>query len=131
MTMEPSKEYAKKHLELADEFLKDAKVLLSNESLRSAIDRNYYSMYYAVMALLISSGIRPPKTHKGTINLFSQEIINKDLLGKKYGIMLSKAFDSRQASTYEVYAKFGKSGVKELIENSDKFIARTKELIKN
>jgi len=41
MTMEPSKEYVKRCLELADEFLADAKLCLEHLRLRSAINSAY------------------------------------------------------------------------------------------
>ena len=65
MTMEPSKEYVRRCLELADEFLADAKLCLEHSRLRSALSHAYYAMFYASQAILASRGITPPKTHKG------------------------------------------------------------------
>jgi len=127
--MEPSREYVKKHLELADEFLQDANDMVDKGKLRSAIDRAYYSMFYGAHALLLSRKIRPPKTHRGLISTFGKEIIMKDLIEKEYGKMLSNAFKSRQISTYDVYAEFGKDRVKILIDEAERFIQRVKEII--
>ena len=44
---EPSKEYVRKCLELADEFLKDAKLCPTHLRLRSAVNNAYYAMFYA------------------------------------------------------------------------------------
>ncbi len=43
--MEPSKEYVRKCLKLADEFLKDARLCLTHLRLRSAINNAYYAMF--------------------------------------------------------------------------------------
>ena len=44
--MEPTKEYAKRCLELAQEYLEDSKKLLELKRFRSAIDRAYYAMFH-------------------------------------------------------------------------------------
>ena len=64
MTMEPSREYVRRCLELADEFLADAKPCLEHLRLRSAINSAYYAMFHASQAILASKGIRRPKPIK-------------------------------------------------------------------
>jgi len=41
-------------VEQADESLKSAKVLLEDELFHSAVNRAYYAMFYAILALLAS-----------------------------------------------------------------------------
>lgn len=54
MTTEPSQEFVKRQLQLADEALSDAKYLLQDSRLKAASNRAYYAMFYA--ALLNPSG---------------------------------------------------------------------------
>jgi uncharacterized protein (UPF0332 family) len=57
----------KHRLEQAEESLKDAEVLLDGDrSPRSIINRSYYAMFYAVLALLQKIG-RVPHKHSGAI----------------------------------------------------------------
>lgn len=127
--MEPSREYVKKHLVLADEFLDDAKTFLRDGRLRSAADRAYYSMYYSAHALLIDRKIRPPKTHSGLVALFSREIIKRALMDREFGKILARAFSLRQKSTYRVTADIEVEAVRELVEDAEKFVNKAKELV--
>ncbi len=72
--MEPTKEYAKKCLKLAQEYLEDSKKLLELKRFRSAINRAYYAMFHAAQAILAFKGIAPLKTHKGLRELFGKEM---------------------------------------------------------
>ena len=129
MTMEPSREYVRRCLELADEFLADAKLCLEYSRLRSAINSAYYAMFHASQAILVSKGIRPPKTHKGLRELLGREIIITSLLEKELGRDLSEAFEMRQVSTYDIYASFGEEGVGEIVYKAERFVKRIREII--
>ncbi|MFQ6052590.1 MAG: HEPN domain-containing protein [Candidatus Hydrothermarchaeota archaeon] len=129
MTTEPSKDFMKRCLELADEMIEDAKILLEKERFRSAADRAYYAMYHAAYAVLASKGFKP-KTHRGLISLFGSEIVKKGIVDKGFLKDISEAFDVRQASSYEIYAKFGEDRIKELVESAENFVNKMKEVIK-
>ena len=53
-------EEVSRHIELAEEELSSAKILLQNSKLRDAISRAYYSMFHAAKALLLMKGLNPP-----------------------------------------------------------------------
>lgn len=129
MTMEPSKEFVKKCLELANEFLRDAKLSLKNGRLRSAIYNAYYAMYHAAQAVLSSKGFKP-KTHSGLRELFGREFVQKGLVDKDAGKSLSEAFNMRQASTYDVYAEFREEKVENIVTKAEAFVRKMNELIK-
>jgi len=129
MTMEPSREYVRRCLELADEFLADAKLCLTHKRLRSAINSAYYAMFHTSQAVLASRGIRPPRTHKGLRELLGREVIMAGLLEMEFGRDMSEAFEMRQASTYDIYASFGEEGVSEIVERAERFIKRIREIV--
>ena len=129
MTTEPSREYVRRCLELADEFLADAKLCLEHSRLRSAINSAYYAMFHASQAILALKGIRPPKTHKGLRELLGRETIITGLLEKEFGRDLSEAFEMRQASTYDIYANFGEEAVTKIVNKAERFVKRIKEII--
>ena len=131
MTMVPSREYVRRCLELADEFLADAKFCLSHSRLRSAINNAYYAMFHSSQAILASKGVSPPKTHKGLRELLGKEAIMTGLLEKKCGRYLSEAFEMRQASTYDIYASFGEEGVHEIVDKAEEFVKKIKEILKD
>lgn len=130
MTMEPSKEYVKKCLELADEFLEDAKLCLTHQRLRAAINNAYYAMFHASQAILAAKGLSPPKTHKGLRELLGREFIKTGLLEDHLGKDISKAFEMRQASTYDVFAAYGEEEVSIMVDKAEQFISKIKKLLK-
>lgn len=127
--MEPSKEYVRRCLELADEFLADAKLCLAHSRLRSAVNNAYYAMFHASQAILASKGFSPPKTHKGLRELLGKEVIMAGLLEKEFGRDLSEAFEMRQAGTYDIYASFGEKGVGEIVDKANRFVKRIREIL--
>ncbi len=116
-------------MELADEFLADAKLSLEHSRLRSAINNAYYAMFHASQAILASKGFSPPKTHKGLRELLGREIIMTGVLEKEFGKDMSEAFEMRQASTYDIYANFGEEIVTETVNKAERFVRRIKEIV--
>ena len=67
----------KYRLEQAQTALNDAKFLLDgNRSPQSIVNRAYYAMFYAALALLQKIGTVPSK-HTGVISLFDTEFVLK------------------------------------------------------
>ncbi len=89
-------------LDQAEESLKDAKVLLDGDrSSRSIINRSYYAMFYAVLALLQKIG-KVPRKHSGAISLFDTEFVFKGLFSKELSKDLHDIFNLRQVSDYQL-----------------------------
>lgn len=128
MTMELSEGYERKYLQQADEFLSDAKALSEEKRLKSAVDRAYYAMYWAAHGLLLYKGVRQPRTHTGLIRAFGQKTVEKGVVEKRFGRMLSRAFDLRQASTYRIDAEFEEESVERIINEAEEFIDKMKHL---
>ena len=55
----------------ADEPLRAASILLREDSLRASVNRSYYAMFYAVLALLATRKEETSK-HSGVIALFDR-----------------------------------------------------------
>ena len=127
---ESSEEFVRRQLELADEFLSDARDLLAAGSLRSAIDRAYYAMFHAAQAVLFARGIKP-KTHVGVIRIFGKEIVEKGLIDRRYGRYLNEAFDARLAGTYEVFAEPGEELAEEIVEKAGMFVEKIREILES
>jgi uncharacterized protein (UPF0332 family) len=86
----------------AEESLKDAKVLLdADRSPPSIINRSYYAMFYAVLALLQKIG-KVPHKHSGVISLFDTEFVLKGLFSKELSKAFHDIFNLRQVSDYQV-----------------------------
>ncbi len=87
-------------LDQARTALADAKCLLDGSgSPQSIINRSYYAMFYAVLALLQRTGTVPSR-HTGVIGLFDSEFIRTGVLPRDLSRHLHRAFDARQAADY-------------------------------
>ncbi len=71
-------------LERAYDTLDDAQILAERQKWNSAINRLYYSAYYAVSALLLKVNLQP-STHTGMKSNFSEYFIKTQKIDKKYG----------------------------------------------
>jgi uncharacterized protein (UPF0332 family) len=74
----------------------DAKILADNERWNSAINRLYYSAYYAVIAILLKYDYKPT-THNGAKSVFSEHFIKNEIIPKEFG----KLFTWRQKGDYD------------------------------
>jgi len=101
----------KYRLEEADNSIKEAEVLLKEGmSLRSVMNRLYYAMFYAVLALLQEKELGTSK-HYGAISLFDREFIKSGVFDKELSKTLHRAFELRQKSDYMEQAEVTKNDV--------------------
>jgi uncharacterized protein (UPF0332 family) len=84
----------------ARDSLKEADVLQqSGMSLRSVMNRLYYSMFYTVLALLQNKELGTSK-HSGAISLFDREYVKTGLFPREMSKALHRAFELRQIGDY-------------------------------
>lgn len=95
MIFPEKKEYVNYRIESAKTTFEAAKVLAENGFWNSSVNRLYYSLFYAVNALLVLNDIQT-KSHSSTKSQFSLHFIKTGIIAKKYGRLLSELFDWRQ-----------------------------------
>ena len=89
-------------LEQAQTALEDGKFLLEGErSPQSIVNRAYYAMFYAALALLQKIG-KVPSKHTGVISLFDTEFVVRGIFPKELSRNFHKAFEMRQKFDYHV-----------------------------
>lgn len=92
----------KYRLEQAQAALDDAKYLFDgNRSPQSIVNRSYYAMFYAALALLQKIS-KVPSKHSGVISLFDKEFVMKGIFTKDLSKDFHKAFELRQTIDYKV-----------------------------
>lgn len=107
--------------------LEDAAFLLQgNRSPQSIVNRAYYAMFYAVLALLQKIGTVPSK-HTGVISLFDTEFALKGIFPKGLSRDFHKAFELRQACDYKNLATISQEKARETLNNAKRFV----EVVKN
>lgn len=118
-------------LKLAEETLLDAKNMLQNNlSSRSIVNRIYYSMFYAILAIFLKNDINiKTSKHSGVISLFDKEFVHTGKIDKLYSKNLHKLFNARIDGDYKDFAEFSKEGVSEFIKLAEEFLREIKRLI--
>lgn len=112
----------------AEETIEDVKLLIDNDRLRAAINRIYYGMFYALLALAIEHEYETSK-HAQLIGWFNKEFIHTKKIEPEYGKMINKAFNRRTKGDYDVYIDFEMDVISEMFNDMKNFIARMKNCL--
>ncbi len=130
MNFEERNEYVKYRIESAHRTFEAAEVLAKNEFWNSAVNRLYYSLFYAVNALLVVNEIQT-KSHSATKTQFSLYFVKTGKFDKKYGKLLSELFDWRQKGDYENIFDYDSESVQPLFKPVIEMIRLIEEEINN
>ena len=115
----------------AKETLKDAHMLYEQEGTpRSIVNRAYYAMFYAALAMLVAVD-RSSTKHSGVIALFDKELVKQNFVPKELGKMLHEAFESRQEGDYKDYKKLDRKRAAEILASADEFIKTIEQKLSN
>src|SRR6185503_10438274 len=109
-------------LENAKETLRDAHILHEQGSPpKSIVNRAYYAMFYAALALLVTVDKHSVK-HSGVIALFDEEFVRQNIVSNEMGKMLHRAFESRLEGDYQDYSKIDRKQATEVLPSADEFV---------
>jgi len=110
-------------LKQAQEALDDSRKLAEHQgSPRSVVNRSYYAMFYAVLALLLVID-RGSSKHSGAISLFDVHFVKPGLFPKELSKALHRAFELRQEGDYEEMAEIDMEDGMEMIRSAGEFLA--------
>lgn len=96
---EAQSEAVRLRLEQALETLKEAEALQEHNLWRGVINRSYYAMFYAVLALAASKDVAISK-HTHAVAFFDKEFVHRAIFSKELSRSLHYGFDQRQTSDY-------------------------------
>ena len=116
-------------LQQANETIKEVNILIDNKLFKTAVNRIYYGMFYALSALALKYKFKTAK-HKQLIGWFNKNFIKEQFIERKYGKIINDAFENRSDSDYGVFIEFNKSDVTEMYEEMKDFIRRLEQYIK-
>ncbi len=129
--MLPEKEVlSQRRLEQAKQCLVSAKMLLSINDLRGAVNRAYYAVFHAMRSVLILEGKDFAK-HSGVISYFRKEYIKTGVFSVESSDTITDLFNSRSTSDYDDDFEFTNGEVNELIAEAEHFVAMTEEYHKS
>jgi uncharacterized protein (UPF0332 family) len=115
-------------LEQADEALAAAELSLTNGLDRSAVNRGYYAMFYAVLALLAPRRAETSR-HSGAISQFDQLYVKPALLPNDFSRWLHDAFLNRQAADYGSELKLSQADVDGIVAHARDFLAGVRQFL--
>lgn len=106
----------------ARDSIREADVLnQSGMSRRSVMNRLYYAMFYAVLALLQEKEMGTSK-HSGAIALFDREFVKTGTFPKEMSKGLHRAFELRQKGDYMEDTEVTPDDVAEIRAVAEKFV---------
>jgi uncharacterized protein (UPF0332 family) len=120
---------AKYRLEQAKESIDEAEYLYSgNKSPRSVMNRVYYAMYYAVLALIIFERFISAK-HTGALSFFNKQFIKEGVFPTEMGRWINKAFELRQTGDYREYVELTREQVEPYIGYAKSFVKKVEDYL--
>lgn len=118
-------------LSQAQDSIREADVLdQSGMSRRSVMNRLYYAMFYAVLALLQEKEMGTSK-HSGAIALFDREYVKTGLFPKEMSKALHRAFELRQKGDYMEEAEVAAEDIAEIRPAAELFVKGASALLLN
>jgi len=123
------KELAIYKIERAKEELDTAQLIFINNKLKAANNRAYYSIYYALTAVLCLEPIAFKK-HKDTMAYFNKNYVHTGHFPKEVGREVSKAAKVRHASDYDEFYIAGRDEAKGQLNTANKVISLVESFIK-
>lgn len=116
-------------MERARATLQDALLLRTQSgSSWSVVNRAYYAMFYATIALLLHIGQSSSK-HSGVIRLFDQHFIKTGTLSPEMSRWLHRAFELRQIGDYHETAELEEQQIDLLLQQAEQFIRQVDEYL--
>ena len=117
-------------MEKSKEAIKAAEIMLENNMLTFAMNRVYYSMFYAVQSLLASDGVSFSK-HGQVKGYFNRKWIKSGKFSKALGQLYNKVFEYRQKFDYVDFAAPNRDMVTEYIQKANEFYNKIDEFLRS
>lgn len=89
--------------------------------LKTSLNRSYYSIMYAVKALLAADKL-DAHSHRGLFIVFNKEYIKTGKIDKKYSEILKEASMIRDKSDYDDFYIVSKDEAREQVVNAESFL---------
>jgi len=94
------------------------------------MNRVYYAMFYAVLALLASRGLSATK-HSGAISLFHREFVKPGTIPVEIAKFLDIAFDLRNKCDYRDFVIPERERVDELLVAAETFVTEVEHALRH
>jgi len=127
---EPEITLIRYRMERSKEALSAARLMYENGHYNDAVNRLYYSCFYAVIALLATEGIHPSK-HTTARSSLNKNWIRTGRLSKGTGRLYNTLFDRREKGDYGDYFRFSGEDVKDWLTGVERATEEIFQAIEN
>jgi uncharacterized protein (UPF0332 family) len=128
MNEEERFELIRYRLSRAKDTLQEVKIHIKNKLWNTAINRIYYSCFYAVSSLLLSRQITA-QTHSGVRQMFGLHFVKTNIISRDLGKFYTDIFDKRITGDYDDFVEFSKDDVINLYETAESFVLTIERVI--
>ncbi len=112
------------------ETLREAEVLFNQSAFRGSVNRAYYAMFYAVLALLATRQMGTSK-HAGVLSLFDREFVKTGIFPRELSKSLRVAFDRRQTYDYGEFVAMDDMKSQETLKDANTFVATVEKYLRS
>ena len=130
MNQAPIDQLIEIRLAQAKESLEEARTLNKVGLLRGAINRSYYAMFYAVLALAVLRQEATSK-HSGLIAFFDREFIKTGIFPKELSKVLHLGFQRRQENDYGNLYTSSNDEAEAAINEAENFVDKIEKYIRS
>jgi uncharacterized protein (UPF0332 family) len=130
MTPDQLKALIHYRMEQAHETLREANILLDQSAFRGVVNRAYYAMFYAVLAVLATQQLGTSK-HSGVLSLFDREFVKPGIFPRELSRSLHTAFELRQTYDYGELVTLDIFTVQEILISAQTSITTIETYLRN
>ena len=115
-------------MDRSKEVLSAARLMYEKDHYNDAVNRLYYSCFYAVIALLATEGVHPGK-HTAVRAFLNKNWIKTGKLSRETGWLYNTLFDRREKGDYGDYFRFNADDVEDWLKKVEKAIEEIFQVI--
>jgi uncharacterized protein (UPF0332 family) len=124
------KSLAAHRFQRAGDTLKEAKDELSRKNFRLAVNRAYYSVFYAMRAFLATVD-KDSSKHSGVLSIFNRHFINTGIVSDVSVKAIQSLMDMRHEGDYQDFVEITEEEAKGSVETAEMAIALMGDIIKS
>jgi uncharacterized protein (UPF0332 family) len=114
----------------AEDCLESAAYNLQGGYLEASVNRSYYAVFDALVALLAYQEVYP-KSHKGAHAKFQELYVLNGLLPLRAKAIVADSFHKRQTGDYDFDSEISEAEATEALENAREFVAMARAYLTN
>jgi len=116
----------KHNLQKADDSIIQAGALLNIQQHFGAVNRAYYAIFYAALAILLTKDLGSSK-HSGVLSLFDREFVKTNDVDRKWSKVFHDAFGLRATADYARLADVTVQQATKTIQSAEEFVSWARE----